>query len=206
MSVGRAEEARDCMLDAACIAREAGFLIEAQMYLGDTVADCELALGRYAEAEARSREAIAFIERQPGTRRAIAHVEDTLARVLLLQGRSEEGIAIARRAVQTTRTEGFHFRLLEPLAFDAAHQGRLADAAWLTGHVDAAYAKRGEVRWPDASARRALIDTLLAEGLDRAALVALRAEGASSTTDAAFARAFGPGERTSVPLTPRDGR
>ncbi len=193
MSLGRAQDALDCMLEAVRIFRDAGMLAAEQQNYGDTIADCEMALGRYAEAETHCRDALAFLESQPGSRRNTAHVVDTLARALILQGKAEEGIETARRALQMTRNEGFHFRLLEPLALNAAHQGRLADAAWLTGHIDATYAKRGEVRWPDAAARRAQIDAALAEGLDPPAVAALRAEGALSSTDEAFARAFGDG-------------
>jgi len=191
MSIGRAQDALDCMLGATRILREAGMLVQEQQMYGDTVADCEMALGRHAEAEKHCRDALAFLESQPGSRRNAAHVVETLARALILQGKADEATETARRALQLTRSEGFHFRLLEPLALNAANQGRLADAAWLTGHIDAAYEKRGEVRWPDARARRAAIDAMLVEGIDRPALAALRAEGALSTTDDAFARAFG---------------
>lgn len=192
-SIGRAQEALDCAMGAACRLRDAQLPVYEQTYYGGNVADCELALGDFAGAEAHCRAALAVIEGHPGTRQAAAHVVDTLARAQMLQGKFEEGARTARKALQLTRNEGFHFRLLEPLALNAAQQGRLADAAWLTGHIDAAYARRGEVRWPDAAARRAEIDALLAAGMAPPALAALRSEGALSSTDAAFARAFGDG-------------
>lgn len=191
MSQGRCEEALASAQAQARIAHEAGMPMYGISTTGDTVVDCELALGRIEAADAHSREALAWLESRPGTRYRLAHVVDTRARVLIEQGKAEEAIDMARRALQLTRNEGFSFRLIEPLALNAARQGRLRDAAWLTGHVDASYAQRGEVRWPDMTARRAQLDALLAAGLEPQALGDLRAEGASATVEAAFARAFG---------------
>jgi hypothetical protein len=108
-----------------------------------------------------------------------------------LQHKHDEAIATARRAVKLTRGGGFHFRALEVLALNAAERGRLRDAAWLTGHVDAAYAQRGEVRWPHVAARRAGLDALLLDGMPRSEHAELLAQGAASSTEEAFARAFG---------------
>lgn len=191
MSQGRCEEALASAQAQARIAHEAGMPMHGMSTTGDTVVDCELALGRVGAADAHSREALAWLESRPGTRYRLAHVVDTRVRVLIDQGKAEEAIEMARRALQLTRNEGFSFRLIEPLALNAARQGRLRDAAWLTGHVDASYAQRGEVRWPDVAARRAQLDALLAAGLAPQALGDLRAEGVSATVEEAFARAFG---------------
>jgi tetratricopeptide (TPR) repeat protein len=190
MSVGRVEEALTCELEGARIARDADMPLVEQMRLGDTVADCEMALGRLDLAERRCRDALEVLERGAGAGRYTAHVVDTLTRVLAVQGRYKEAIAMGRRALQMTRSEGFHFRLLEPLAINAALHGRLQDASWLTGHVDAIYARRGEIRWPDARDRRERLDAMLVE-LDGEDARQLRADGAAANMEAAFARAFG---------------
>ena len=191
MSQGRCEEALAFAQEQARIAHEADMPTYGMSTTGDTVVDCELALGRVDAADAHSREALAWLESRPGTRYRLAHVVDTRVRVLIEQGKAEEAIDMARRALQLTRNEGFQFRLIEPLALNAARQGRLRDAAWLTGHIDASYAQRGEVRWPNVAAQRLELDALLAAGLAPQALGELRAEGASATVEAAFARAFG---------------
>ena len=190
MSQGRCEEALASAQEQARIAHEAGMPMYEMSTTGDTVVDCELALGWVDAADAHSREALAWLEGRPGTRYRLAHVVDTRARVLIEQGKADEAIDLARRALQLSRKEDFHFRLIEPLALNAARQGRLRDAAWLTGHIDASYAQRGEVRWPSVAAQRAQLDALLAVGLSPQALGELRAEGASATVEAAFARAF----------------
>jgi tetratricopeptide (TPR) repeat protein len=191
MALGRPEEALTCILERAAIAREAGMLAQEQFILGDTAADCELALGRIDAAEAYSRDALQVLERESGTRRLTAHVLDTLARALVAKGCHDAAIDTARRALQLTRNEGYHFRLLEPLALNAARHGRPKDAAWITGHVDAIYAERGEVRWPDAAARRTALDAVVCAALTRQEIDGLRAAGAVAAIDAAFERALG---------------
>ena len=188
---GRCDDALRSALDQCRITREAGLHTRELTLMGDVVADCELALGRSDAAEAHAREALAALKREPGTSYGIAHVTDTLAQALVLQHKHDEAIATARRAVKLTRGAGFHFRSLEVLALNAAEQGRLRDAAWLTGHVDAAYARRGEIRWPHVAVRRAALDALVLDGLSDIEHARLQAEGAVSSTDEAFARAFG---------------
>jgi len=187
---GRLEEALACAQQQMDLANEAGLVIRAHAVAGDVLADCENALGRFDAAERHSREALAALEREPGTSYYMAHVLDTLAQSLIFQRKHEEALDTARRAVKLTRNEGYHFRLLEPLALDAAYQGHLHDAAWLSGHVDAIYAHRGEVRWPALVARRLQLDALIDAGLDASERASARADGAAATTDAAFDRAF----------------
>ena len=188
---GRCDDALRSALDQCRIAREAGLHARELTLMGDVVADCELALGDVDAAVEHAREALTALERLPGTAYGIAHVTDTLAQALVMQHEHCEAIATARRAVKLTRGAGFHFRSLELLALNAAEQGRLRDAAWLTGHVDAAYAQRGEVRWPHVAVRRAALDALVRGGLSDSEHAQLQAEGAMSSTDEAFARAFG---------------
>jgi tetratricopeptide (TPR) repeat protein len=193
-SQGRFEEALACSEEQARIAGDAGLLFVEQQCLGDTIADSELALGRLAAAEAHCRSSLHALQRMNASQRSVAHVLDTLARVLAVQGQHEEAIATGQRALQLTKNEGFHFRMLEPMALSAAGQGRLRDAAWVTGHVDASYAQRGEVRWPSVAAQRARLDALLDDGLDSATIAALRSEGARGDEPLAFAKAFGTAE------------
>lgn len=190
-SQGRYEEALACSEEQARIAHEAGLLDVEQQCLGDTVADSEMALGRLASAEAHCRSALHTMQLTRASRRGVAHVLDTLARVLAVQGQHEEAIATGQRVLQLTKNEGFHFRMLEPMAWSAAGQGRLRDAAWVTGHVDAAYARRGEVRWPSVAAHRSKLDAILRDGLDPETIDVLRAEGARGDESLAFAKAFG---------------
>jgi len=193
-SQGRCEEALACSLEQARIAHDAGLYGAEQQILGDQVADCELALGRLEDAHARCLSALDALQRDGAPRANLAHVADTLPRVLAALGRHEEALASGRRALLLCRNDGFHFRLLEPLACCAAGLGRLRDAAWATGHVDAAYARRGEVRWPAVAGQRARLDAVLAAGLDGAELQALRADGARGDEARAFAKVLGESE------------
>ena len=190
---GRHAEALACSQEQARIAHDAGFFDAQQQCLGDQVADSELALGRLADAEVHCRSALSALQARGAPHRNVAHVVDTLARVLAALGQHEEALSTGRRALHLTRSEGFHFRLLEPLAASAAGQGRLRDAAWVTGHVDAAYARRGEVRWPAVAALRAHLNDVLVAGLEGPALLALRADGARGDEALAFSRLFREG-------------
>jgi len=106
-------------------------------------------------------------------------------------GAHADAIAAARRAVKGSRGEGHHFRLLEPLAINAAQAGRAEDAAWICGFVDAIHGSPGEVRWPDAAARRNRLDTLLAEVLDLPTVTRRGATGRTPTVEESFrARAW----------------
>ncbi len=185
---GRPEEAGACARERAAFSARGGSPLYEQIHLGDNVADCELAAGRPEIAEALCRTALATIGDYPWGR---AHVLETLAFVCAAQGNSSESIEHGRAALRASRDMGMHFRMLEAMAFNAARQGRLDDAAWVVGHVDRLYAERGEVRWPHVQARRHQLDALLAamSGDDRARL---GAEGAVGDIEAAFERGFGP--------------
>ncbi len=188
---GRLEEALAAASARVDLQRAAGLAIMAEVHRGDIVADCELALGRVDAAEAHAREALASIEGEAGFDWGVPHVLEMLAVICAVQGKHEEAIARGRAALSGYRNSGQHFRLLEPMALNAAKQGRLRDAARAAGHVDRAYIERGEVRWPAVKARRAQLDALLAAGLDAEELERLRHEGAATDIDAAFGHAFG---------------
>ena len=184
---GRPEEALLCALErAARHANEESPMLE-QVMLGDNAADCELAAGRADAAEERCRTALEVVR---GYAWGSAHVLETLAFVCTAQAKSEEAIEHGRAALRASRDPGMHFRLLEAMALNAARQGRLADAAWVVGHVDALYQERGEVRWPHVQARRTQLDELL-NGLERGERLSLASKGASADLEEAFERAFG---------------
>jgi hypothetical protein len=188
---GRFEEALASAQERASLEHDGGFLLLEQMHLGDIVADSELALGRVDAAEAHARGSLAALEGQPGYHWAVPHALEMLAVICTVQGKHEEAIERGRAALHGYKSSGQHFRLLEPMALNAALQGRLRDAAWATGHVDRLYAQRGEVRWPAVKARRAQLDALLVAGIDAAELAGLRRDGAAADIDAAFRRVFG---------------
>jgi len=87
--------------------------------------------------------------------------------------------------------EADEFRLLSPLALNAALQGRLADAARITGLVDVVHERTGEVPVPAVAGRRARLDALLKAGLTAEALAQLKAAGAMMREADAFKLAFG---------------
>jgi predicted ATPase len=188
---GRFEEALASALERASLEREAGFLLLEQVHLGDIVADSELALGRVDAAEEHARNSLAALEGQPEYRWAVPHALEMLAVICTVQGKHEEAIERGRAALHGYRASGQHFRLLEPMALNAALQGRLRDAAWAAGHVDQVYMQRGEVRWPSVKARRAQLDALLAAGIGPADRGRLLRDGAAADIDVAFRHAFG---------------
>jgi hypothetical protein len=130
--------------------------------LGANVADCEIALGRLSQAEARSREALAALGSAVHTVVNAGHVFDVLMLSLTLQERFEEAISVGRQARPLLEIEGSEVRLLEPLAICAAGQHRHVDAARIAGYVDEALSSTGEVRWPAVMARRKTLDAMLA--------------------------------------------
>ena len=148
-------------------------------------------MGRLDAAAAHCHEALAQLEGKAGYAWGRSHVLETLAFVSTTQGRDQDAIRYGRAAILSSRDVGMHFRLLEAIALTAARQGRLADAAFATGHVDRLYAQRGEVRWPYVQVRRQELDKLLESGLDQRERAGLAAAGAESDSDVAFERAFG---------------
>lgn len=112
---------------------------------------------------------------------------------LVRQGRSGEAIDEGRRALPLLLAEGDEFRLLEPLALNAALSGRPADAARVIAYADAHRGRYGAVRHPEQQRRRDRLEELLAAALPPAAREGHRAAGASLSLDAVFGTAFGDG-------------
>ena len=187
---GRCEEALQCALKQAEHGRhrDTGF---AEVVLGSNVAGCEIALGRLHDAEARARAALATLRARGIHTPMVGHVLEALSLTLALQGRHAEAIEAGRQAQGHLAQEGDDLRLLEPLALCAAGQQRFVDAARVAGHVDAAHARSGEVRWPAAAQRRAQLDAALAGALAAQDRARLLAEGARLSRDEAFELAVG---------------
>ncbi|MFL6662599.1 MAG: ATP-binding protein [Rhizobacter sp.] len=159
---------------------------------GVNVVDCEIALGRLADAEARARATLAALAEAGIDDSRIGAVHEGLALSLILQERIDEALPVAREAQRRLSADGDDLRLLEPLAWVAARRDRPEDAARLLGHVDAAMARLGLVRWPAAVARRTQLDALLAGALPAERLRALHTAGAGLTRRQAYALVLAP--------------
>jgi predicted ATPase/DNA-binding winged helix-turn-helix (wHTH) protein len=186
---GRADEALACARQQAELLAQAGVWVM-HVAWGANVADCEISLGRPAEAEAHARAALETLDGLGVDENIVGHVMDALVVALVQLGRGDEAMPVARRARRLLAREGDDLRLLEPLAAAAGARGQWDVAARLAGHADAAIAQSGETRWPSAVQRR----TQLQEGLDRALPAAAQRElmraGASMTREEAFAVAL----------------
>ena len=186
----RFEEAMQSVMSQAELYRSLGLEGHAAIAEGANVAACEVALGRPRSAEARARQSLIVLDRE-GLARAGGHVRMTLLQALSDQGRYDEAVDEARRALPLLLAEGDDFRLLEPLALNAALQGRPADAAFLLGYADQHRADNGAIRTPAQQRRRDRIDRLLAEALTAEVAELSFGDGAKATHAAAFSHAFG---------------
>ena len=187
---GRTAEALQCAQAQAELLAAEGCWLQ-HVAWGANVADCELSLGRLAFAESLSRSALQALEALGIDENLVGHVMDALMVTLTLQGRSAEAIDMARRARRLLEREGDALRLLDTLALNAAQRCNGPAAAQLAGHVDAAIARSGELRWPASAARRAELQSRLEALLDGAALQRHLATGARLSSERAFDLAFG---------------
>jgi predicted ATPase/DNA-binding winged helix-turn-helix (wHTH) protein len=160
---------------------------------GVNVVDCEIALGRPAEAEQRARRVLAQLAEAGLDDGRTGPVLEGLALALVQQGRFDEALPVARRARLGLLADGDDLRLLEPLAWAAAQGGRAGDAARVMGHVDAAHGWLGLLRWPAAAARRAALEASLLERLGPQECARQCRLGQSLSRDAAHALALGDG-------------
>jgi len=187
--IDRNEAALACALRQVALYREDG-IVFGELVAMSNVAAAEIALG-YAEAALEhARTAIERL-RTIGSESAAGHLHLVAATALTLLGRSDEAIAEGRMAYALLMREADEFRLLSPLALNAALQGRLADAARITGLVDVVHERTGEVPVPAVAGRRARLDALLKAGLTAEALAQLKAAGAMMREADAFKLAFG---------------
>jgi tetratricopeptide (TPR) repeat protein len=164
---------------------------------GVNVVDCEIALGRLAEAESRARVTLRALAEASVDDSRVGAVHEGLALSLILQERIDEALPVAREAQRRLSADGDDLRLLEPLARVALRRGRPQEAVQILGHVDAEMDRRGLVRWPAAAARRHSLDAWLADALSAESLRALHAAGSRLSRAQAYAQVFhegrGPG-------------
>ncbi|MCW5633583.1 MAG: winged helix-turn-helix domain-containing protein [Rubrivivax sp.] len=157
---------------------------------GVNVVDCEIALGRFAEAEARARAALQDLRAAGIDDGRTGGVYEGLALALVMQGLFDEALPVAREAQRRLAADGDDLRLLEPLAAIALHRGHPAVAVRVLGHVDAALAAQGLVRWPAAARRRAQTGSRVAAQLPAGDAEKLLGEGAALSRTQAYALAF----------------
>ena len=186
----RLEEGLDAVLVQAEHYRRAGLEDWAAIAEGANVASLETSLGRPHSAEARARQALATIERL-GMAQEGGHVRLSLATALSDLGRYDEAVAEARAALPLLIGEGDEFRLLEPLALNAALQGRHADAARVLGFADARRAESGTLCMPTVQRLRARAYAIVASKIDAMEVEALKTAGAGLAHSAVYACAFG---------------
>ena len=99
-------------------------------------------------AEALSRSALGSLDGLGIDDNIVGHVTDRLMVAPAWQERAPEARQVGRRALRLPQREGDKLRLLDTTALNATTAGRIADAARIAGHVDAALAAGNEQRWP----------------------------------------------------------
>jgi predicted ATPase/DNA-binding winged helix-turn-helix (wHTH) protein len=187
---GRAAEALVCAREQAELLAQAGHWAM-HVAWDANVADCEMSLGRLAEAHTHARAALQALDALDVDENIVGHVMDSMVVALVLLDRGDEALPVARRAYRLLAREGDDLRLLEPLARAAGARGRGSVAARLIGHVDAAMAQSGETRWPAVAQRRAQLQAQLDHALPAIEQRELMRAGAAMARDAVFALAFG---------------
>jgi predicted ATPase/DNA-binding winged helix-turn-helix (wHTH) protein len=186
---GRYAEALEYARQQRDLYRQDGSVIGEQFAIGNA-GSMLVAMGQPEAALAEMQPATARLEELRAGAGA-GHIIGAEAVALVALGRHDEAIARARTAFARLQREGDEHWLLEPLAWSAALRGRYADAARITGFVDARLAAVGEVRRAPARERRAAIDALLARGIADDVRRLHLAAGAAMKDDEAFALALG---------------
>jgi predicted ATPase/DNA-binding winged helix-turn-helix (wHTH) protein len=187
---GRSEDALACAeAQARLLALDDNWRVHVAW--GANVADCELSLGRAAQAQARAAAALAALDALGIAENIVGHVMDSQMVALTLLRRDHEAVQIGRRARRLLEREGDELRLLDTLALNATTGERWLDAARIAGHVDAAMAHSGESRWPSVAERREVLERRLDAALPPLLKQQALAAGASLSREAAFALAFG---------------
>ena len=149
-----------------------------------TLADTNWALGELDAAVAGFREAIALMRgSNKGTKLILGVNLTNLAGVLIERGDFDEALSAAREGLELRKAAGYAWGALDHLAVRAALVGRWADAARLTGYVDAVFTAKGVVREPNEARARTRLDGVLGDRLDANKRAALMAEGASMTEE-----------------------
>jgi predicted ATPase/DNA-binding winged helix-turn-helix (wHTH) protein len=186
-SQGRYEDALQSALEQAGLVPDP---VLAHRLAGAIVVDCELALGRFEAAELRVRAMLGQLSDAGADDKVTGPLHGGLMVAVIMQGRYDEARSIALEARRRLRLDSDDLRLLEPLALRAARLGRHAEAARVVGHVDAALQVQHTTRWPAVLQRRSMLDRVLAQALEPAALGRCLADGRSLSRDEAFALAL----------------
>jgi predicted ATPase/DNA-binding winged helix-turn-helix (wHTH) protein len=149
-----------------------------------TLADTTWALGDLDAAATGFREAIELMRgSNKGTKLILGANLTNLAGVLIERGDFDEALIVAREGLELRLAAGYAWGALDHLALRAALVGRLADAARLTGYVDAVFTARGLVREPNEARARTRLDNVLGDRLDTNERAALMAEGATMSEE-----------------------
>ncbi|MEO8346373.1 MAG: winged helix-turn-helix domain-containing protein [Betaproteobacteria bacterium] len=185
----RPGEALACALRQSEICREEGDAAGEQ-YAMSNVAGAEIELGRLDLALEHARVAIARLG-VLGADAGAGHLHYCAMKALTLLGRLDEGMAEGRIAKSLLQHEGDDFRVLESIVLNVALAGRHADAARITGLVDAVHTRSGEVPRPGQVRRRMQSDNILVAGLGAEEFARQSRAGASMSEEQAFSLAFG---------------
>ena len=149
-----------------------------------TLADTNWALGELEAAATGFREVIELTRASNKGSKLILGVNLTnLAGVLIEQGDFDEALSAAREGLELGKVAGYGWTALDHLALRAALVGRWADAARLSGYVDAMVTAAGLVREPNEARARMRLDHVLGDRLDIERRAALMAEGATMSQE-----------------------
>jgi predicted ATPase/DNA-binding winged helix-turn-helix (wHTH) protein len=149
-----------------------------------TLADTTWALGDLDAAATGFREAIELMRgSNKGTKLILGANLTNLAGVLIERGDFDEALIAAREGLELRLAAGYAWGALDHLALRAALVGRWADAARLTGYVDAVFTARGLVREPNEARARARLHHVLGDRLDTKERAALVTEGATMSEE-----------------------
>ena len=151
------------------------------------VADAQLALGDAAAALGTVREVI--VRRRALKLAPTAASMHVLCGALVALGELEQAKRAVAEALPLARGSGTLAYLLDDLALLLALEGRERDAARVVGRADASVAERGFPRQPAEARSRERARGLLEGALGAAELLALLADGAAMTEEAAAALA-----------------
>ncbi len=188
---GRMEDSLAAALRQVAICEQGGNELGMHYAMSNVVA-AENQLGRCETALARARSSIARLDVLGGGAGA-GHLWLGVLNAEALLGRADAAVAAGRTAYALLLREGDEKRVFLGLALCAALQGRLADAARIVGHADAALERAGvgrEMHWTRVRDR---LDPMFRAGLAAEELPRLRAEGAAMREEDALRLALATG-------------
>jgi predicted ATPase/DNA-binding winged helix-turn-helix (wHTH) protein len=149
-----------------------------------SLADTNWALGALDAAVAGFRETITLMRgSNMSTKVTLGVTLTNLAGVLVERGEFDEALSAAREGLELRKAVGDVSGALDHLALRAALVGRCADAARVTGYIDAVFATKRIVRQVNEARARGRLDGLLCDQLDARERARLMAEGAMMTEE-----------------------